>query len=177
MTDAPVVPDDLDEPHSWGRWMVSGGVQILAVLGLLALLGRARAPELPTEAPALALSTLDGEAIDLASLRGRPVLLNFWASWCLPCKIELPALKTWAALHPEVTVLGVSIDRDPNALRRALPGLNLPWPTVLDDGSAARDWGVTTVPTSILISPGGQIQGAHTGIALGPELEAMLRGL
>lgn len=173
----PVPPDDLDEPTpTWASWLGGLALQLALLLVALAVFGRLRAPELPATVPPLRLSTLDGEVVDLAALHGRPVLINFWATWCLPCRVELPALKAWSAVHPDVVVVGVSIDRDRDALRRALPGLGIPWTVLWDDGSAARAWGVTTVPTTAYVDAEGHLQGVHTGIALGPELEAMRWG-
>lgn len=170
-------PDD-DEPRSpWWVRLTSLAAQLGGILLVLAVVGRFRAPEPPPSPPPLVLHDVDGAAIDLAAFAGKPILLNFWATWCMPCRVEMPALKLWSSLHPGVAVVAVSVDQDAAALRRALPGMALPWPVAHDDGSLSRAWGVTTLPTTILLNPDGSLRAAHTGIGLGPEWELMLRGL
>lgn len=107
--------------------------------------------------PALAAADLQGKLWDLATLRGRAVLLNFWATWCAPCKEELPTLQTLADLEIDrLTVLAIDTREPARRARRYLQstGLNL---TVLPDpqGDIARAWGVTVFPTTVLIDPAG----------------------
>ena len=173
-----MTPDvDAEPAPSLAARLGSAFLTLLLVLFVVAAVGRWRAPGLPDTAPELHFTDLEGARLSLSDLRGRPVLLNFWATWCLPCRAELPALKAWARLHPEVAVLGISVDRDPFALKAKLPSFGIPWRVFQDDGSAQAAFDVHILPTSILLDAEGRVLGAHSGIALGPDLEAILRGL
>jgi thiol-disulfide isomerase/thioredoxin len=104
----------------------------LLVAGLLALplAARAGGPAVGKPAPPLVLHTLDGRNIDSGSLRGQVVILSFWATWCGPCKEELPLLSAYAAKHAGqgLTVLGFSLDEPDQieAVRRVAAGLGFP---------------------------------------------------
>ncbi len=170
-----------DAPEPWwrrlGATLLSWGTTALFAVALLAVVGRLRAPDLPDTAPPLRLPDTAGQALDLASLRGQTVVVNFWATWCGPCRAELPMLAAWARNHPDIVVLGVAADRDPAVVQRLLPSLELPYRNLLDpDGRAQRAWGVTTLPTTVVVGPDGAVRGAHTGIVGGPLLDALVAG-
>lgn len=107
--------------------------------------------------PPLATPDLEGQPWDLAALRGRPVLVNFWATWCAPCVQELPALQALAEQVPELVVLAVNVRERAPRVRRwlAAAGLEL---TVLPDpfGHITRAWEVSVFPTTVLIDATGQ---------------------
>jgi cytochrome c biogenesis protein CcmG/thiol:disulfide interchange protein DsbE len=113
-------------------------------------------------APRLAGPTLDGGRLDLADLRGRPVLVNMWASWCDPCRAELPllgrALQRWAA--DGLAVIAVDVRDDPGAARNLLAELNLPDLPVIEDrtGAIAVSWGVVGMPETFLVDRDGIIR-------------------
>lgn len=120
-------------------------------------------------APPLALPRLaNGVTLDLESLRGRPVIVNFWASWCAPCVRELPALARFSAEHsgpgaPQVLAVNVAEDAATIASFLAEQGVgNL---TVLldGDGRAGDDWGAGGLPMTFLIDPAGRIAAAQRG--------------
>ena len=132
-------------------------------------------------APTFALSTLDGEPVGLKSLRGSPVVLNFWASWCVPCLQEHPTLLEAASRYQGrgVVFLGVLYgDEAPNGLE-FLAKHGKAYPTLLDPGQrTAIDYGVAGVPETFFISPQGQIVKKVVG-PVSPEdvvstLEALL---
>jgi peroxiredoxin len=109
-------------------------------------------------APALTGRTTAGRQISLADLKGKVVLLNFWATWCRPCRDELPML---AKLHEKykdrgLAVLGVA-DDTPSAVDGFLKADPLPYPTVYGDKAMVQSYGVEAYPTSILIDKNGQI--------------------
>lgn len=109
--------------------------------------------------PALQLPRLDGELAQLADWRGRVLLLNFWASWCEPCRDEMPALQTLAQRHAAqgLTVVTVNFKESAATIRLFLERVPLTLPVLLDrQGEAAKAWGVRLFPTSILLGRDGR---------------------
>jgi thiol-disulfide isomerase/thioredoxin len=132
--------------------------------------GWLRAPALRT-APALDLPTLDGGRVRLESLRGRTVIVNFWATWCGPCRVEMPTLVSFAADHPDVPVVLVAVDGTPDALRGFARAHDVPESLIARADAATRAaWGVGTLPTTVVVGPDGTLRGAHGGIVLAPQL-------
>lgn len=140
---------------------------LLILLGLM-LLTRT-APATPatvgSAAPDFALADLDGSPIHLADLRGRPVIVNFWASWCGPCVDEHPVLlDTARRLGGDVQLVGIVYQDSPeNAaawLRRYGDG---GWPDAVDDGSLAIDFGVTGPPETYFVDAAGIIRDRVVG--------------
>ena len=116
------------------------------------------------DAPALALPTIDGGRLDLAALRGRPVVLNFFATWCPPCAAEMGELTSFQSDHPEVTVVGVALDSGGAAQVRAFArrhGLN--FKVVLADEGAASRFGVSQLPTTYVVQPDGRLGRSFVG--------------
>lgn len=122
-------------------------------------------------APSLRLVDLDGRTVDLAELRGRPVLLNFWATWCYPCQAEHALLQQTARAHRgELAVFGVIYQDDADNVRRYLRTNPSPYAHLVDPGSqAAIDYGVAGVPESFFIDRAGVVTYKHAG-ALHPAI-------
>jgi cytochrome c biogenesis protein CcmG/thiol:disulfide interchange protein DsbE len=143
---------------------------VLAVIGLLAFgLSKkgASGAEIGSAAPAATLPRLAGVGEgSLADLRGKWVLVNFWASWCVPCREESPALQDFQDRHagPRFTVLGIDT-RDLSGDGRAfVRRLGLTYPQLRDgDGDEASAYGTTGVPESFLIDPRGRLQLVRRG--------------
>ena len=136
----------------------------LAATAALALPGLARADHevrpwpIGKSAPPLNLLDLDGKAWSLAGLKGRPVLLNFWASWCGPCRAEMPSLELLATRQESAGLVVLSINYKETAatIRRFLEALPFRQPILLDpDGDAASAWTARVFPTTVLIDRGG----------------------
>jgi len=109
-------------------------------------------------APAFALGDLDGERWTLEELSGRPVVLNFWATWCGPCKLEHPLLLSAARAYPDVVFLGVVYSDEPGKARRYLDEQGSAYPHLVDpDGRVALDYGVGGVPETYFIDRSGMI--------------------
>ena len=109
-------------------------------------------------APGFALTTLEGEAVDLASLAGKPLVLNFWATWCQPCKLEHPNLLEGARRNPGVAFLGVLYGDTPEKAKRYLDRVGSAYPTLVDPGQrTAMDYGVGGVPETFFIDREGRI--------------------
>jgi thiol-disulfide isomerase/thioredoxin len=126
----------------------------------------------PAPAPGLAVTLLDGTAFDLAehlSRDGRPVLLNLWASWCPPCREEMPLFEDAARRHPEVLFLGVAVQDEPEAAAAAADEMKLTYPLAVDlDGAVDAAFPSPGLPATFLIGSDGTLIGAVYG-GLGAE--------
>jgi len=119
-------------------------------------------------APAFTLATLDGGRASAADHRDKLVILNFWATWCQPCTLEMPSLEAlWSRYRDRgLIVIGVSVDRGaPRALLEPyVRNLKLTFPILLDPDSKTSDrWRVTAIPATFLVRPGGDVAGMVTG--------------
>ena len=161
----------------FGIWFLEirgdgGGLEAEAGLGVVALddalnpTGEAPAAENGRAAPAFRLRSLDGSVAELADYRGRYVLLNFWASWCGPCRGETPALQAFFEREsPGLVVVGVNQQEGPETARAFTEQFAVTYPIVLDrDGQVSGAYRVSTgLPVSFLIDPEGVIRRVHLG--------------
>jgi peroxiredoxin len=126
----------------------------------------ATAPQPGALAPDFKLSNLQGQAVSLRSLRGRPVLINFWATWCPPCRSELPALRSaYAQYHEQgLEILAVDVKEDSKTVAAFATELELTFPILLDDkGIVAAIYQVRGTPTSLFVGPDGVVAARHLG--------------
>lgn len=170
-------PTDPPEPRRarWSRFARDLGGSLVLVAGLWLAIGWARAPDLPSVAPAFSLSDLDGRTVSLADLRGKTVVLNFWATWCGPCRMEAPTLTAFAKSHPDVPVLGIAVDGTAAALKQAAQSLGIEYPVLIADKATLAAYKVGTLPTTVIVAGDGTIRSAHTGLMLGPHLRWLAR--
>ena len=153
-----------------GRLLWDWGIAaILAFLGFWAF-GVWRAPDLPEYAPDWSLTDLDGTQYSLSELRGQTIVLNFWAEWCGPCKMEIPTFSDFAEDNPDILVLGAAVDGTEGSLKRAVKKLDIRYPVVRVSKDIQNAYGVETLPTTVIIDGEGKITSAHVGIMLGPQL-------
>jgi peroxiredoxin len=133
--------------------------------------------------PELELATLDGEKIDLATLRGKVVLLDFWATWCGPCRLELPYVKK---VHEsfggraDFMLLGISLDQRESVLREFIKKEQFGWPQVQDSasggGTVADAFGVQGIPATFLVGKDGKVIAVGLrGEQMKAEVEKALR--
>jgi cytochrome c biogenesis protein CcmG/thiol:disulfide interchange protein DsbE len=147
---------------------VTAGVLAVGLRNAGSSNGGAPAPSTLTGHPAPALSgrTLDGRRLDLAALRGSVVLVNIWASWCAPCREEIPLLvQAEKQLGPRgLRVVGVATRDGPVAARALLSELGGGPASLVDpDGSIAVEWGATGVPETFLVDQQGIVRGRCWG--------------
>jgi peroxiredoxin len=153
---------------------------VLAALSPLA----AALPAAGQMAPDFALKRESGSNLRLSELRGQVVLINFWASWCAPCRTEMPHFnRLYAKFHAAgFTLLGISVDEKPNDARAMAQKLNIGFPVLFDvtlDSSAydyskfhvARLYGVNRMPTTVIIDRNGRVRYAYGGYVSGNEEE------
>ena len=128
-------------------------------------------------APALALPP---GSPSVASLRGRVVVLNFWASWCAPCLEEFPSLEALQQQMPGLTVLAVSFDQDPGAYQNFLRKHPFALQTVLESpGRSDKAYGVTAPPETYILDPNGIVRRKFVGAQdwSSPEIRSFLQAL
>jgi thiol-disulfide isomerase/thioredoxin len=115
--------------------------------------------------PSGTMTDLQSREWRLPELRGRAVLLNFWASWCEPCKEEMPSLQALADRHADrLVVLTINLKESPEAIARFVRSSGLRLPIVRDaDGSLARAWGVRIYPSTVLIDAKGRVRSVVRG--------------
>ena len=119
-------------------------------------------------APAIDLMTVDGRPLSLQALRGKVVLVNFWATWCEPCIREMPSLQQLRdQLHADgFEVLAVNYQEGPARINSFIEKLQLTLPVVRDtDGSVARAWGARIFPANYLVDRAGNIRHSMKGAA------------
>ena len=137
-------------------------------------------PYMGSKAPNFSLKNLKGEDVSLSQLRGKKVILNFWASWCSPCKIELPHFQAvWDKYGPDAgfTILTVAGSQsDPDEIRSFIANKNYTFPVCLDPGEDAfNKYELTSIPKTYFIDKDGVIRRIQQGMFTGPgEIEFML---
>jgi cytochrome c biogenesis protein CcmG/thiol:disulfide interchange protein DsbE len=115
-------------------------------------------------APVFSLQSLEGEEVSLAGLEGRPVVLNFWSTWCVPCKVEHPVLQLAATRYEDVAFYGVLYSDEPVKAKGYLKRAGAAYPTLVDPGGKmAVDYGVAGVPETYFIDEKGVITYKQVG--------------
>ena len=172
--------DDLDavlaDPKPGDRWRTLRSVALWLAVTLVAFMavGVIRAPSLPDQAPDFSLPTLAGDTVRLADLQGAPVLLNFWATWCGPCRAEIPAFSAYADSHPDVVVLGIATDGPRAKVATAAEQLGITYPVLLSDSATHRAYGISTIPTTVILDGSGVVRYAHSGLLMGWQLRLLV---
>jgi thiol-disulfide isomerase/thioredoxin len=139
------------------------------------------APVVSIDIWALEFQSVDGAPIKMASWRGRPLLLNFWATWCGPCRAEIPALVDLQQQYgDQLVVLGVSIDDPLNKLKPYATEMHMNYPVLVGkDRQDVQDaygplWGI---PVSVFVDREGKVWKRHSGIASKDQFEREIKAL
>jgi cytochrome c biogenesis protein CcmG/thiol:disulfide interchange protein DsbE len=137
-------------------------------------------PDKGSQAPDLALQSLDGSTISLSDLKDQVVLINFWATWCPPCREEMPALQEIYDQYREqgFTVLAVNQHQEAAQVSPFVKDLGLTFPVLLDlDGQVARRYRVRALPTTFLVDRSGVIRETIVGQLLHARVEDQVSSL
>jgi cytochrome c biogenesis protein CcmG/thiol:disulfide interchange protein DsbE len=125
-----------------------------------------------------ALTSLDGERVQLSKLKGKPVVLNFWSTWCGPCVHEHPLLQAAAQQNPDIVFLGVLYGDEPARAKDYLKRAGSAYPTLVDDSQRiVVDYGVAGVPETFFIDADGTIVHKVSGAVSQGQLLAALEAL
>jgi peroxiredoxin len=133
-------------------------------------------------APAFMLPGKSGETIDLAKLKGQVVMLNFWASWCGPCRTEMPLMdQIYKKYSPAgFTLLGVNVDTDSTDAQKFLSQVSVSFPIAYDrENKVSKLYDVAAMPSTVFIDRKGNVRALHRGYKAGDEAEylAQIRAL
>lgn len=132
--------------------------------------GRAAAPD-------FSFTTFDGQRLAPSDLAGQAVVLNFWASWCAPCRTEMPAFESAYRANRDrgVTFVGLAIEDSPDAARAFLNDLGITYPTGPDAGNAiSLRYGVSGLPTTVFIARDGTVARRWLGVLSEQQLTTLV---
>ena len=142
-----------------------------------------RGPLTPGQpAPDFVARTPDGTSITLRDYRGRPVIINFWATWCAPCRQEMLALQTVYNTHKTAGLAILAVSQDQQGHRAMVQAywttLGLTFPPLLDpEGNIATHYNVVLLPSTVFIHPSGTVAAVHLGAMTPAQIERYLQAI
>ncbi len=174
--------------------MVAGVIGVVALLAVAVVLFSSGSDDTANDPPVAAaspgvdesgavpnvtLSDFDGNPVHLADYVGRPLVINFWASWCVPCLAEMPGFEqVYQRQRPAVQFLGVNLQDDPAAAAAVIRQTRISYPVARDiDGSAFVALRAFGMPTTIFVSAEGEVLSLHTGGLSAADLEEQIISL
>jgi len=139
---------------------------LCAVLGGVVIVPAASALDAGAKMPEIGLKDLSGKTVDLAALSGKVVIVDFWATWCAPCKEELPELEKFHKKYAAkgLAIVGVSIDKEAGVVKPFLDKLKISFPVVHDGAhSLAGKYSPPRMPSSYIVDKKGIVRYVHGG--------------
>ncbi|CAM2146259.1 redoxin domain-containing protein [Bacillus halotolerans] len=129
------------------------------------------------QAPDFTLKTLSGKRTSLSDVKGKKVLLNFWATWCKPCRQEMPAMEELQKEHSDVAVIAVnftSAEKSEKQVQNFADTYHLTFPILIDKKGINADYNVFSYPTTYILDEKGVIQDIHIGTMTKKEMKEKL---
>jgi len=175
-------------PRRDRRWLLFAIIFAVGALLLLLYWGLRRGPSaavggqvaLNRPAPEFSITAIDGKPLTLSELRGKTVVLNVWASWCVPCRDEARELNRSYLVYKDrnVAFVGIAWNDDDSQVRQFVSQYTVPYTVALDpEGKIAIDLGITGVPETFLIDPQGQLVKKWVGPITSGQLNGLLAPL
>ena len=159
------------------RWLLAC---LLVCVCLAANAARAAESLLHKNAPEFVLTDLNGKRVDLHAYRGKVVLLNFWATWCAPCQLEMPRFDAWQKQYGPrgLRVIGISMDDDPELARKLYKKLRVNYPVMMGNEKIGELYGgVLGLPVTFLIDSRGEVRAQFQGETDLNAMEEQLKSL
>jgi peroxiredoxin len=148
--------------------------RIAAIVAALSVSLPALAGSSPAPAPAFTLASRAGQDVSLAQYKGQVVMINFWASWCGPCRQEMPLLESIYKKYNKMgfTMIGVNVEPDSNAANEWLKATPVSFPILYDrDSKVSKLYDVAGMPSTVIIDRTGKLRVLHRGYKPGDENE------
>jgi thiol-disulfide isomerase/thioredoxin len=126
--------------------------------------------------PDIEIQSMSGDLVHINQMQGQPVLVNFWATWCIPCKLEMPIIQTYATQYSsELIVLPVNVDDELPEIQKFIDDLGLTMPVYLDPGGKAeKAFRVIGFPSTFIINRDGILKTRHVGVVSETQLQSYL---
>ncbi|HEX7035149.1 MAG TPA: TlpA disulfide reductase family protein [Pseudomonadales bacterium] len=159
-------------PHSCRLSAMHRPARVLAILMLAALSAPAIAVTLQEPAPDFTLKSLDGSNLRLEEYRGQVVLINFWASWCGPCRQEMPLLDRLHQRYEDAgfAVLGINVEGEEAPARQLIDKIPVSFPVLIDQGQQVSErYELQAMPSTVVVDRDGVVRYVHRGYKPGDE--------
>ena len=179
-------PETIETPTVENKNTISTSLSVVVGIVVLVLLALAfsspasKRPQIGDPAPDFTVTLLGGSDLASIDLQGRVVVINFWASWCAPCRNEAPELQSaWEAYQDKgVTFVGITYQDAKNASQRFVDTFGLTYPNGVDEkGQISRAYGITGIPETFIIDREGNIAWSRIGEVRADELAEQLERL
>lgn len=132
--------------------------------------------EVGKSAPDFTVQLIDGGTFTLSEARGQPVVVNLWASWCPPCRSEIPDISAYAEDHPEVTIVGVAVDDVEVNARGFAAEIGASYPLAIGSDDVSRSYPHFGLPATYVVGENGVVTQFHNGIVNEQVLDDLLAG-
>jgi peroxiredoxin len=161
--------------------MTKKDMMFIVVISLILLVLPTRSEGQQGKAPNFSLKTHDGKVVDLKKLKGKVVVVNFWATWCGPCRQEIPGfIETYKSFQAKgVEIIGISLDEGGwDVVQPYVSKSSIPYPIVIGDQELSEAYGgIGAIPTTFIITKEGNIAGKHVGYLSRDLLEKQIKAV